>query len=247
MGLFGFLRKPKRACDNEKYTVILSVEDFGLQKDPFHEMNRKYFENVDNMDGQQFEVFCANLLQRIGFKNVRVSGKSGDQGVDILADKDGIKYAIQCKCYSSDLGNTPVQEVYAGKTFYNCQIGAVMTNRFFTTGGQQLAENTGILLWDRNWIKERAKLCGMIEEDLFNNITYTDDLFLSAVELVLNTKNADPSFISKKLNIGYARAARLVDEMEKNSIVGPFRGSKPRHILISKDKWNLYMKNTPSG
>lgn len=108
---------------------------------------------VDLMDGHDFEYWCANLLRKLDFTNVDVTPGSGDQGVDILAQKEGIKYAIQCKCYSSDLGNTPIQEVHAGKAMYHCQVGTVMTNRYFTAGGKQLAEATGVLLWDRDWIR----------------------------------------------------------------------------------------------
>ena len=107
-------------------------------------------ELVDKMDGHQFEYFCADILKKNGFSNVEVTKGSGDQGIDILAEKDDIKYAIQCKCYSSDLGNKPVQEAFAGKSIYNCQIAAVLTNRFFTQGGIEAARATGVLLWDRN-------------------------------------------------------------------------------------------------
>lgn len=112
---------------------------------------------IDFMDGHQFEYWCADLLRKIGFVNVEVTQGSGDQGVDIIAKKDGIKYAIQCKCYSSDLGNKPVQEVNTGKAIYHCQIGAVITNRHFTQGGQEAAEATGVLLWDRDWIQSKLE------------------------------------------------------------------------------------------
>lgn len=113
--------------------------------------------SIDFMEGHQFEHWCAALLQKIGFVNVEVTQGSGDQGVDVLAEKDGIKYAIQCKCYSSDLGNKPIQEVNTGKAIYRCQIGAVITNRHFTQGGKEAAMATGVLLWDRDWIQEKLK------------------------------------------------------------------------------------------
>lgn len=115
------------------------------------------FQKIDGMEGHQFEHWCAVLLQKIGFVNVEVTQGSGDQGVDVLAEKDGIKYAIQCKCYSSDLGNKPIQEVNTGKAIYHCQIGAVITNRYFTQGGKEAAKATGVLLWDRDWIQEKLK------------------------------------------------------------------------------------------
>lgn len=113
---------------------------------------------VDSMDGHNFEHWCAELLQKNGFYNVEVTPGSGDHGVDVLAEKEGVRYAIQCKCYSHDLGNTPVQEVYAGKEMYRCQVGVVMTNRYFTKGAKELAEKTRVLLWDRDKIQQMIEL-----------------------------------------------------------------------------------------
>lgn len=111
-------------------------------------------DEVDIMSGNDFEHWCADLLAHNGFSNVIVTQASGDQGVDVTATKGGVKYAVQCKCYSSDLGNTPVQEVYAGKAMYECQVGIVMTNRYFTAGAKTLAAKTGVLLWDRDKLIE---------------------------------------------------------------------------------------------
>lgn len=108
----------------------------------------------DNISGIEFESFCVDLLYNNGFTNIVGTKGSGDQGVDIIAEKDHLRYAIQCKCYSSNLGNTPIQEVCAGKVYYKCQIGVVMTNRYFTKAAQELATATGTLLWDRDKIIE---------------------------------------------------------------------------------------------
>lgn len=109
---------------------------------------------IDCMSGAEFEDWCAKLLTLCGFKDVKPTPASGDQGVDILAERSGVKYAVQGKCYSSDLGNKPVQEVYAGKMIYNCHVGVVATNRHFTPGGKSAAEATGVLLWDRDTLSE---------------------------------------------------------------------------------------------
>lgn len=112
---------------------------------------------IDHMDGSDFERWCAELLSKSGFSSVVISGKSGDQGVDIFAEKDGIKYAVQCKCYSSNLGNSPVQEVFAGMNMFDCQVGVVMTNQYFTEGAQALARMIGVLLWDRDTLDRMIK------------------------------------------------------------------------------------------
>lgn len=106
-------------------------------------------DQADRMDGSEFEYFCAGLLRRNGFSNVRVTSQSGDQGVDILATKNNIHYAIQCKRYKKALNNGPIQEVHAGKAYYGCDVGVVMTNSYFTRSAVDLARSTGTLLWDR--------------------------------------------------------------------------------------------------
>ena len=59
----------------------------------------------------------------------------------------------------------------------------------------------------------------------------------AAVDLILETGQASVSMLQRRLKLGYARAARIVDEMEEKGIVGPFQGSKPRAILITKEQW----------
>ena len=118
--------------------------------------------SLDEMDGHQFEHFCANLLRKNGFSDVSVTPGSGDQGVDILAIKGGVRYAVQCKNYSTPLGNTPVQEVTAGKQFYNCHVGVVMTNSTFTPGAMTLANATGVILWDRTVVHDMMVNAGMV-------------------------------------------------------------------------------------
>lgn len=108
---------------------------------------------IDYMDGHAFEHWCANLLRRIGYKDVYVTQGSGDQGVDIVAVKDGVRHAFQCKRYSSKVGNKPVQEVYAGMEMYNCSVGTVITNQRFTDGAFELAERVGVKLWDRHTLE----------------------------------------------------------------------------------------------
>lgn len=106
--------------------------------------------HIDKMDGHDFEHFTAELLKKLGYERVEVTPSSGDQGVDVIAVKDGKKYAIQCKRYGQKLGNKPVQEVHAGKTIYGCSVAVVLTNNYFTEGGKEAARALGVELWDRD-------------------------------------------------------------------------------------------------
>ena len=75
-----------------------------------------------------------------------------------------------------------------------------------------------------------------------NNELDGDEMLPDAVDVILETGQASVSMLQRRLKLGYARAARIVDEMEQKGIVGPYAGSKPRTILITKEQWEA-MKN----
>ena len=102
------------------------------------------------MSGEEFERYVATLLWANGFSNVQITKASGDYGVDILASKDGERYAIQCKRYAKNVGVKPVQEVYAGASMYGATRCAVITNVYFSDNGRTLANKLGVELWDRS-------------------------------------------------------------------------------------------------
>ena len=71
-----------------------------------------------------------------------------------------------------------------------------------------------------------------------------DEMLPAAVDVILETGQASVSMLQRRLKLGYARAARIVDEMEEKGIVGPFQGSKPRSILITKEQWEAKKNGT---
>lgn len=103
--------------------------------------------NTKNISPYEFEKECARILNKKGF-NARATKGSGDQGVDVLAEKNNIKIAIQCKQYSKPVGNKAVQEVIAGKNFYNAQYAVVVSNASFTPSARKLAAKCGVILLD---------------------------------------------------------------------------------------------------
>ena len=64
-----------------------------------------------------------------------------------------------------------------------------------------------------------------------------DELLPQAVDVIFDTKQASVSMLQRRLKLGYSRAARIVDQIEELGVIGPFEGSKPRQILITKDQW----------
>ena len=111
---------------------------------------RKHYVSQDGMD---FEKYCANILRKCGYRNIEMTRSSGDYGVDIFADRDGITWAFQCKYYDSPVGLSAVQEIYSGREFYHCVAGVVMTNSTFTKAAKNLAEVHNILLWDGDFLE----------------------------------------------------------------------------------------------
>jgi len=122
-----------------------------------HYEKRKQYQNiqqVDRMNGRQFERFCKELLEYNGYTDVKLTPASGDQGVDITARKGNTRYAFQCKHYKANVGNKAVQEVYTGKTLYGCNVGVVITNSHFTPKAKEIARTTHTVLWGRDQLQE---------------------------------------------------------------------------------------------
>lgn len=113
-----------------------------------YEYNGKQI-NIDAMSGIEFERFVADLLRHNDFTNVYTTQASGDNGVDIIAKKDKLKYAIQCKRYSSNIGNHAVQEVFSGKVFYGADVAVVVTTSDFTRQAVVAASKLDVKLWGR--------------------------------------------------------------------------------------------------
>lgn len=103
---------------------------------------------MNYQDGFEFEKRCAAFLKTKGYHKITVTPPSGDQGIDIIAYKSGLKYGIQCKYYSAPVGNKAVQEAYSGARFYDCDRAAVMTNHTFTKAARELADKLEVELWD---------------------------------------------------------------------------------------------------
>lgn len=111
-------------------------------------------ELIDELEGHDFEEYCADLLRRNGFSDVTVTKGSGDFGLDILCEKDGVTYGVQCKRYDKPIGVHAIQQAYAGRDYYGRMVGAVMTNQYFTEAAVKAASKLNIMLWDRGYLDE---------------------------------------------------------------------------------------------
>lgn len=109
-------------------------------------------DDIDLMTGYEFENFIRELFKKMGY-SAKVTKGSGDQGIDVLVEKNGKRIGVQAKRYSKRVTNKAIQEVVAGLNYYNCEKGMVVTNNYFTDSALELAEANNIVLWDRNMLK----------------------------------------------------------------------------------------------
>ncbi len=111
--------------------------------------------HIDAMTGEEFEEYIAELLRFQGYKT-RMTPRSGDYGVDIVASKDGIKTAVQIKRYSKKLDQKPIREAVTGMAVrkYGCTKAMVVTNSTFTKAAEFLAAESGCELIDREKLGE---------------------------------------------------------------------------------------------
>lgn len=101
------------------------------------------------------------------------------------------------------------------------------------------AYDEAVLLEIEQHAEEQGKGSKLSSSDSFSDdASEYDELFSDAVEIVLEMGQASVSMLQRRLKLGYSRAARLVDQMEDRGIVGPFEGSKPRQLLLSRDQWD---------
>ena len=132
-------RQEKLFCGQNKNRIYLLGSDYCCKYQPVQ-------------DGLEFEVLCTQILTAKGYENVELTPTTGDYGVDIFAEKDGVRWAFQCKYYTNPVGVRAVQEIYSGRDFYHCMVGVVMTNSRFTKNAVTLANELNILLWDGNML-----------------------------------------------------------------------------------------------
>ena len=222
-----------------------------LSDKPVQTMNERielYNDKFDYMTGADFEIYCADLLRKNGFTDVTVTSTSGDFGADIIATQNKIKYAIQCKCYSSDIGVDAVYQVTGGMKYYDTNVGVVLTNRYFTRQAKELALKIGIVLWDRDFLislidSKTDIVSDSIIQKQENETCDRDVHFEEAGKFIIEKKNAYVGLLQRTFKIGVNRAARIMDQLCDAGVIGPENGTKPRKILMSMEEFEEYLKN----
>ncbi len=107
--------------------------------------------------GIDYEAFCARSLTDAGWA-VETTSITGDQGADLIASKQHLRVAVQCKFYNQPVGNKAVQEVLAAKAFYATAAAAVVTNSTYTGSAQAIAAAAKVLLLHHDQLPELDRL-----------------------------------------------------------------------------------------
>ncbi|WP_052927886.1 restriction endonuclease [Morganella morganii] len=110
-----------------------------------------------NMSPAEYETFCADTLNNNGW-DAKTTVATGDQGVDVIAEKGGVKVAIQCKKYSSAVGNKAVQEVAAGMSYWGADIAAVVSTAGYTRSARELASVHNVYLLHHDDLKDLEQI-----------------------------------------------------------------------------------------
>lgn len=125
--------------DNDFKIILVNIIE-RLLKD-----NVEITVDEDELNPENYEISIANKLKQYGF-DTRLTQKTGDQGVDVIAIKNKKKVVIQCKLYSNSVGNSAVQEILGGKAFEGADYAVVVSNAAFTKSAKQLARSADVLL-----------------------------------------------------------------------------------------------------
>jgi hypothetical protein len=113
-------------------------------------------------DGLDFEKSVAQSLEEAGF-HVEATPSSGDQGADVIATSNGLRFAIQCKDYAGQVGNAAVQEVLAAKAFYRTDYAVVCSNGGYTKSAKALAATSNVLLITPELLSDLDKIRMLVE------------------------------------------------------------------------------------
>jgi HJR/Mrr/RecB family endonuclease len=108
---------------------------------------KQLFDHLDVLDGRDFEDVVARLLRQDGY-DVEMT-EYYDRGADLIANKDGVRWAVQVKRWASPVGEEAVRAVFAAQTIYKCDRARVVTNSTFTRRARTTAKDLGIDMWDR--------------------------------------------------------------------------------------------------
>ena len=186
-----------------------------------------------HMSGEEFEEYVYEILKRIGYKHIRLTQKSGDYGVDILATYKGIHYAFQCKYYSKPVGVSAVQQAYSGCEYYDYDEAVVVTNQTFTRQAHALAMRNGVILWDGEKLNQMRRLAN--RHALFYRFHHQKmpHPYEDVLQVILEAGYASTDLLYQHLNMNISRIDYILDDLEFYGIVSSEDDYGIREVYIS--------------
>ena len=139
------LASETKAAESHCTELAEQLEHLNKIRSAEYQRDRMFERNWRAMRSVEFEDYLEEVLRLLGY-DIETTAITGDQGVDLIAAKRGIRIAIQVKGYVNSVSNSAIQEAFAGMAHYNCHHCAVITNSRFTSGAVQLAQSTGCIL-----------------------------------------------------------------------------------------------------
>jgi HJR/Mrr/RecB family endonuclease len=176
-----------------------------------------------DMDPIEYEQMVADSLTDLGWVT-KLTKASGDQGIDVIAEMRGERVVIQCKRYASSIGNSAVQEAFAGKSFEGADYAAVVTNAEFTRSARQLADTTHVILLHHD---ELSKLELQIFGTVGTNAAAAKDGSSSGASLMYMTPVCYEQSVADGLKkLGWQTRLKNTNEDHYADVIAEMRGKR---------------------
>jgi len=253
------VEKEQKHAENEyvRNLTITKMDELQLTRSRIMEEEKRVqalkLSDIDYMEGSDFEYYTGKLLTHRGFE-VEVTPSTNDLGVDIIAQKGDLNYAIQVKRKSSPVSRRAVSDAVAGMSHYQCNAAMVVTNNYFSNGAKKLAQSTGCTLINRDalvdWILEfqaPKNILGSAEINRLDTEINNELARLAEMDLIRelrDPKNILESAEIKELDTEINNELNRLIELEE--IYGYHKSSKVSSVKQHKDNETIPNAKTNS-
>lgn len=126
---------------------LFTITKLGIRARKHRRLHNPTMQIIDIMTGLEFEKYVARLLKAQCYSHIKLT-EQYDLGIDIIAEKDGVRWGVQVKCYSNLVGADAVRQAVTALRHYHCDRAMVITNSVFSRSAVALADSNGCILVD---------------------------------------------------------------------------------------------------
>lgn len=185
--------------------------------------------DFSSMNGWDFERYCADCLLKKGFTKAEVTSGSGDHGVDIIAEQNGIRFGIQCKLYQGQIPNKAVQEAYTGASYYDCDVAVIMSNSELTKQAQAEAKKLRVKFWNvADYLPQNT------EETVLNDEINQSNYFLPDYESYKRSQRAFENHLEDEMQ---TRLKSADGNEGKNLLLPELKKSSHKYRYTDATEW----------